>query len=145
MEAMAHTFKLLWHTKRGFKVCDRGDHRDLFVFSDESDIDKVLLGEPWSFDKSLVALKKVRQHTKVKGLLFDKACFWKQVHDLPLRCLNMGVATDINVAAVGEVVVNEEKNDDYEGSQFMRVQVSVDITKPLCRGRKIGLSNGEDS
>ena len=33
-----------------------GDHRVLFVFSDESDIDKVLLGEPWSFDKNLVAL-----------------------------------------------------------------------------------------
>jgi len=56
----------------------------------------------------------------------------------------MGVATDI-VAAAGEVVGNEENNDDYEGSQFMRVRVSVDITKPLCRGRKIGLSNGDDS
>ena len=76
MEAMARTFKLLWHTKRGFKVCDMGDHRVMFVFSDESDIDKVLLGEPWSFDKNLVALKKVRRHTEVKGLLFDKAYFW---------------------------------------------------------------------
>ena len=69
-----------------------GDHRVLFVFSDESDIDKVLSGEPWSFDKNLVALKKVRWHTEVKGLIFDKASFWIQVHDLPLGCLNIGVA-----------------------------------------------------
>ena len=27
----------------------------------------------------------------------------------------------------------------------MRVRVSVDITKPLCRGRKIRLNAGEDS
>lgn len=27
----------------------------------------------------------------------------------------------------------------------MQVRVFVDITKPLCRGRKIGLNNGEDS
>ena len=35
-----------------------GDHRVLFVFSDESDIDKVLLEELWSFDKNLVALRR---------------------------------------------------------------------------------------
>lgn len=44
-----------------------GDYKVLFVFSDESDVDKVLLGERWSFDKNLVALKKVRRHTEVKG------------------------------------------------------------------------------
>lgn len=26
----------------------------------------------------------------------------------------------------------------------MRVKVKVDVTKPLCRGRKIGLCNGEE-
>ena len=83
MEAVARTFKILWHTMKGFEVRDMGDHRVLFVFSKESDIDKVLSREPWSFDKNLVALKKVLQHTEVKGLIFDKVSFWIQVHDLP--------------------------------------------------------------
>ena len=34
--------------------------------------------------------------------------------------------------------------EDFESSHFVRVRVRLDITKPLCRGRKIGLSNGED-
>ena len=59
MEVVARTFKLLWHTKKGFEVRDMGDHRLLFVFLDESDVEKVLAGEPWPFDKNLVALKKV--------------------------------------------------------------------------------------
>ena len=46
------------HTRKGFEVRDIGDHRVLFVFSYESDIDKVLSGEPWSFDKNLVALRR---------------------------------------------------------------------------------------
>ena len=33
MEAIARTFKLLWHTKKGFEVRDMGDHKVLFVFS----------------------------------------------------------------------------------------------------------------
>lgn len=54
----------------------------------------------------------------MKGLIFVKASFWIQVHDLPLGCLNMGVAKDI-VSVVGEVAMSEESNEDYEGSQFM--------------------------
>lgn len=47
MEAIARTFKLLWHTKKGFEVRDIGNHRVLFAFMDESNVDKVLMGEPW--------------------------------------------------------------------------------------------------
>lgn len=91
-----------------------------------------------------MALKKVRWHTEVKGLIFDKASFWIQVHDLPLGCLNIGVAQDI-VSVARDVTVSEESNEEYEGSQFLQVRVPVDITKPLCRGRKIELNDGEDS
>ena len=56
----------------------------------------------------------------------------------------MRVAKEI-VSAAGEVVQSEENNDGYEGSNFVRVRVSIDITKPLSRGRKIRKSNGEES
>lgn len=46
MEVVARTFKILWHTENGFEVRDMGDHRVLFVFSVEYDIDKVLSREP---------------------------------------------------------------------------------------------------
>ena len=44
MEAIARTFKQLWATKKGFEVKDMGNHVVLFVFSDKTDADKVLLG-----------------------------------------------------------------------------------------------------
>ena len=44
-------------------------------FLEDFDVEKVLLGELWSFDKYLVALKRVQRHTDVKGLDFDNACF----------------------------------------------------------------------
>lgn len=75
MEAIVRTFKLLWHTKKGFEVRDMGDHKVLFIFSEASDVDRVLSGEPWSFDKSPVALKRVQQHTNLKGLEFESASF----------------------------------------------------------------------
>ena len=46
MEAIARTFKPLWRTKLGFKVKDVGNHIVLFVFGDEVDTERVLMGEP---------------------------------------------------------------------------------------------------
>ena len=87
MEVIARTFKLLWHTKKGFKVCDMGNHRVLFLFLEESDIDRVVAGEQGTFDKYLVALKRIQSQTEMEGLEFDSAHFWIQVHDLPVGSL----------------------------------------------------------
>ena len=34
IEGIARTFKILWHTKKGFEARDMGDHCVLFVFSE---------------------------------------------------------------------------------------------------------------
>lgn len=143
IEAITRTFKTLWHTKKGFEARDMGDHRVLFIFYAQSDVDRVLEGEPWSFDKALVALKRIRHQTEMKGLVSDSAYFFIQVHDLPIGSLKLRVAKDI-VSVAGEVVNMGEAEEDYEGSHFKRVRVRIDITKLLCRGRKIGLRDGEE-
>ena len=118
MEAIARTFKLLWRTRKGFEVRDMGNHKVLLEFSDPSDVDRVLKGEPWSFDKYLVALKRVSKQTNVRSLVFDKARLWVQVHNLPIGSFSMVVAKDI-ASIVG--VVDESKTDvgDGEGCNFL--------------------------
>ena len=65
IEVVAQTFKLVWHTKKGFEVRDMGNHRVLFVFTNEEDVVRVIQGEPWSFDKHIVALKRVEKTTPI--------------------------------------------------------------------------------
>ena len=66
MEAFARTFKLLWRTRKLFEARDMGDHRVVFVFINASDAEKVLMGEPWTFDKHLVTMKRIEKHTDVR-------------------------------------------------------------------------------
>lgn len=47
----------------------------------------------------------------------------------------MRMARDI-VSTAGEVM-ESEVSEECEGSNFMRVRVNIDVTKPLCKGRKI--------
>ena len=76
MEAIARTFKQLWQTKKSFEIKDMGSHVVLFVFLDKMDADRVLLGEPWSYDKHLVSLRRMEKTVAVKDLVFNKTFFW---------------------------------------------------------------------
>jgi len=53
-----------------------GEQMVLFVFPEASDIDRVLLGEPWMFDKHLVALKRMDMNEDIRELDFSMTRFW---------------------------------------------------------------------
>ena len=46
MEAIAKTLKLLWRTRKGFEVRDMGNHKVLFIFQDEGDVEQIMKREP---------------------------------------------------------------------------------------------------
>ncbi|XP_030959046.1 uncharacterized protein LOC115980996 [Quercus lobata] len=87
IDAVARTLKPLWRTKHDFEIQDMEDHIMLFVFENELDANRVLLGEPWSFDKYLIVLRRYEDDSSLRNLCFDTAKFWIQVHDLPVRRL----------------------------------------------------------
>ncbi|KAK7820492.1 hypothetical protein CFP56_038756 [Quercus suber] len=100
MEAIARTFKLLLRTQKGFEVRDMGNHKVLFEFKDSRDVDCVLKGETWSFNKHLVALKQVSKHT--------------DVHNLPIGNFSMAVAKEVALV-VGVIDGEETAMGDGEG------------------------------
>ena len=94
MEAIAKTFTLLWKTRKGFEIRDMGDHRVMFVFPEALDIDRVLMGEPWTFDRHLVVLERMKRSDAIEELKFNQTSFWVQVHDLPVRRSSLEVRAD---------------------------------------------------
>ena len=95
MEAIARTFKPLWCTKWGFEVKDMENHIVLFVFAKESDANRVLMSEPWSYNKYLISLQKMDKNVSIKDLIFTKTLFWVQIHNLPLGDMNPSAACAI--------------------------------------------------
>lgn len=91
-----------------------------------------------------MALKRESKHTDMRSLVFDKTSFWVQVHNLPTGSFSMAVAKDI-VSIGGMVDESETEVGDGEGCNFLRVQIAVNQSIPLCRGREIAGRDGSAS
>lgn len=93
--AIARNFWQLWHSRNGFKIKDLGNHVVLFIFDNKLNTDRVLVSQPSSFDKFLVAIQLYEKSTHACDLVFDMVPFWVQVYDIPIRFMNKAVAEGI--------------------------------------------------
>lgn len=134
-------FQPLWRAENGFTVSNEGEHRVLFVFDNEADVDRILSSEPWSFDKSLVVLQKYDRLTPLDDLPLDKTSFWVQVHSIPIGFRTKSIAEDI-CSPIG-IVDRSTSVTESECGSYIRVRVTLDVFQPLCRGRIIRLEGGE--
>ena len=135
INAVARTLKPLWRTKQDFEIQDMGNHILLFVFENELDDNRVLLGKPWSFDKYLVVLRRYKDDSSLRRLRFDTTKFWVQVHGLSVRRMVMETAESL-CKLVGRVI-HSINRPETECGDFMRIRVEIDVHKPLCRGRRV--------
>ena len=92
-----------------------------FVFNNSLDVERIIENQPWSFDKHLVVLQTLEEFSKLKDLVFDKALFRVQVHDIAESIWE----------TIGEVRRSPESIDD-DGGNFIREHFTVDTTLPLC-------------
>lgn len=130
VDAVIKTLRPLWRPKQGFQVRDVGNHILLFTFEEELDAERVLLGEPWSFDKYLIVLRCHEVDKSLSSLCFNSAKFWVQVHDLPLWRMFQEAAGAL-CQIMGKVIRCTDKTE-VEGGHFIKARVELDITKPLC-------------
>ena len=72
MEVIAKTFTPLWRAKDSFKMQNFGDHKVLFTFEKKDDVERILDGEPWSFDKHLVVMSWYENESLLQDINFEK-------------------------------------------------------------------------
>jgi hypothetical protein len=116
----------------------------VFAFEDVTNLERVLQGEPWSYDKYLVSFQRVDVDTDVTEMECGYVSFWVQMHNLPIGRMKreFAVALGTAVREVEHVAESEEKKG-CEGCT--RIRVKLDISKPLCRGRKARLASRRET
>ena len=143
VESVARTFKPLWRTNQGFSIRDMNDNKLVFIFEDEADRERVMLGQPWAYDKSLVVFQRIEDEEAIEEVTFTETFFWVQLHGIPVRRMNEEVARILG-SSLGRIAQVTGGTTAANGGQAMCIRVSIDITKPLCRGRMAMLEKGRE-
>ena len=137
MDVIARTFTPLWRARNGFRIKNLGDHKVLFIFDNQADVDRILQSEPWSFDKYLVVMQRYEQESPTQELKFNEASFWVQIHGIPFRYMTMEAAIKIS-EVIGEVSCPTDSKE-VDGGNFLRVQAKIDLSLPLYQGWLVSL------
>ena len=137
MEVIAKTFNPLWRAKNGFKIQSFGDHKFLFIFDNKEDVDRILEGEPWTFDKHLVVMNRYEDESTLQDVKFEKTKLWVQLHGIPIKYMTIEAAKKIG-SVLGEVFSSTNPKL-FDGGHFIRIQVTIDLSLRLCHGRLVSV------
>uniref|UniRef100_A0A7C9EUN2 DUF4283 domain-containing protein n=1 Tax=Opuntia streptacantha TaxID=393608 RepID=A0A7C9EUN2_OPUST len=76
----------IWSPRKGLAAKEIGTNLFLFQFYHWKDLDRVIDGEPWFFDKNVVVLKRVDSASRPSELAetLTHAPFWVRIYDCPL-------------------------------------------------------------
>lgn len=91
------------------------------------------------FDRALVIMKQPQINDNLANKSFNETSMWVQIHNVPFKCMTRDMATLLG-ASIGKVEEIECDDNNTWIGPFMRIRVSIDITKPLRRGVKVRLS-----
>lgn len=83
-------FKQIWRTYKDFHIRAVGNQVLLFNFELDTDADRVLLSEPWSFDRYLILFTRHIEGESNSSSLPGTINLWVQFHNLPFSTFDSG-------------------------------------------------------
>lgn len=110
----------------------------LAEFGEKSDKIRVLKDGPRNFDRSIILVKEFAGELQEKNVYMKEPSFWVHVHDLPMMARNVYIGRLIgdSLGRFDDVDLVDRK---VEWDEFMRIRVSIDITKPLVHKKRLNI------
>uniref|UniRef100_A0A803QDA7 Reverse transcriptase domain-containing protein n=1 Tax=Cannabis sativa TaxID=3483 RepID=A0A803QDA7_CANSA len=113
-------------------------HSGLFLvqFGCEGDRRRVMEGQPWNFDRSLMIFAIPDGFDTILPSQLRYIPLWVQVHFIPFGSRSYGLAQFV-ADAIGDLIEVHLISVYDSVTPFMRVRVLLDTTKPLHRGMNV--------
>ncbi|OMO90013.1 reverse transcriptase [Corchorus capsularis] len=122
-----------WKVEGDMVVKEVGDNLFSFQFEDEVERDRVLVTQPWCFNRALLVLRDFGGLQSPEDISFDSCPYWMRIFDVPVLMM-----TDRVGKAIGESMGVVLEVDESCG-RYLRVRVEL----PLKEGTTISTPHGE--
>jgi hypothetical protein len=130
-----------WFFANPFSFAVHGPNVYLFKFTDKEHVSRILK-KVWNVNGFLLAIQTWHPSATLRDLSLKEVSFWIQIHGLPLQ--NMTLKNSIAIGkGIGQVVkVDENSGATASFRSYLRLLVSIDVTKPLNPGFCFSRSDG---
>ncbi|XWS61009.1 hypothetical protein CRYUN_Cryun07bG0088500 [Craigia yunnanensis] len=136
VKAMKNVLCNVWKVLLGMSIKEVGNRLFVFHFQDDMENERVLLRQLWSFNKSLLVLQNLEENVKLEDVKLQRCSFWVQIHGLPLGLMTEKIRTILG-ESIGDVEEVDIEGEQMAWGCYLRVRVSINISKQLKKGSKI--------
>lgn len=140
--AMQQTLAALWRPGKGVYIKEIDTNLYLFQFYHEIDIKRVCDGSPWSFNRKVLIIARMKEGDIPRGVSLNKLDLWVQIHDLRPGFMTEKVGQEVG-NYIGEFISSCPNNFREVWREYLRVRVAVDLSKPLKRRMKVRKSGND--
>ncbi|XP_060961861.1 uncharacterized protein LOC133032058 [Cannabis sativa] len=125
----------LWKPGKGMYVKIIEQNRFLFQFFHEIDIQRVLTGSPWTYDRKQLIIERLKKGDNPRTIALNKLDIWVQIHDLQS---GFKTARAVQQAGnyMGVYLESDPKNFQGVWREYLRVRVRLTVDVPLKRRMK---------
>jgi hypothetical protein len=134
--ALKSSMLRLWGVTRGITIKQIGENLFVFQFPNEHERSRVMNGSPWLFENHLLALTEFDGSCLATQIQFNRCCFWVQLHGVPLYFMTKTTGERVG-GTLGTVMEVDVPENGVGWGPFLRARISMDISKPIPRGRLI--------
>uniref|UniRef100_A0A803NZS4 Reverse transcriptase n=1 Tax=Cannabis sativa TaxID=3483 RepID=A0A803NZS4_CANSA len=141
-DAMRHMLESLWQPGKGVYVKELDTNRYLFQFYHELDVQTVIDGSPWTFNRMQLVFHRLKRGEDPRLVQLYELDMWVQLHDLKYGFMSDWVVVKHADNYIGKFVKSDPKNFIGIWRDYLRVRVTIDINKPLKRRMKLIKKDG---
>lgn len=138
-EAMQHTLAILWKPGKGVYMKELDSNLYIFQFYHEIDVKRVIEGCPWSFNRRALVMSRLKEGQNPRCVDLNYMDLWVQVPDLKVGFMSETILKGVG-NYVGKYIQSCPSNFTGVWRDYMRIRVSIDLSKPLKRRMKLKMT-----
>ncbi|KAL4342462.1 hypothetical protein GQ457_08G033240 [Hibiscus cannabinus] len=141
-DSVCRIFRYVWKSKNITEILELRPNFFLIKPVDATAKDMILKRRPWVVHEDLFSIEAYNPEWRAVDFDFMNMVILVRVYQLPLRAMNGSMGLQLG-GTIGRAIGVDHRVEGGNLGEFLRIRVSIDITKPLRRCILLGNGQGK--
>ncbi|KAL4296368.1 hypothetical protein GQ457_12G013560 [Hibiscus cannabinus] len=141
-DSVCRIFRSVWKSKNVSEILELRPNFFLIKSVEKAAREMILKLRPWTVHDDLFSIEPYNPEWRAADFNFTSMVIWVRVYQLQLRAMNGTMGLHLG-GTIGRAIGVDHRVEGGNLGEFLRIHVSIDITKPLRRCVMLGNGQGQ--